>query len=192
MTNEMNGPVNGTIAALLAGVLMLMGCGPGGDIAGKGDAPDPLEARARITAMEDSLFNSSGFDARSAQALLDVYKRYALTFQRDTLVPEYLFRAASVCRTMGDPEQSIVLYDRIMVDYSGWDKLPDVLYLKAFVMDTDLGRKGEAKRAYQKVINVFPEHPFAHDARMMIQNLDLTDEELVRRFQEQEQAAATP
>jgi len=175
------------VPALLALVWCLAGCG-GGAGEKKAGTPDVYESRVRIKAMEDSLFDSHTYDVRQARALVDVYKRYALTFQRDTLVPEYLFRAASVCRTMGDPEQSITLYDRILRDHPSWHKLPDVLYLKAFVIDTDLGRKGEARQAYQQVINHFPEHPFAADAKVMIENLGLSDEELIRRFKEREAA----
>lgn len=186
----MNITMSGKIIAFSTLLLVLSGCGQGDGASTNGEGKDVLEARARIAAMEDSLFSSADYDARNAQALVDVYKRYAITFQRDTLVPEYLFRAAGVCRTMRDPEQSIMLYDRILADFPSWNKAPDALYLKAFVIDTDLGQKGEAKRAYQHVINNFPDHPFAQDARVMMEHADLSDEELIKRFQAKEQETA--
>ena len=177
---------------IAAALLMAMGCGDTAKKSADPEGPDPLEARERIAAMEDSLFDQDGFDMRQAQALVDVYKRYVLTFQRDTILPEYLFRAANVCRSMGDPQQTIMLYDRILQEYPSWEKLPDVAYLKAFVIDTDLGQKGEARRAYQRVINYFPDHPFAADARAMIDNLELTDQQLIERFQQMEKDTVAP
>lgn len=184
--------MNRTFAILFSSVL-LAACG-GGD-AGK-DASDAKAAEmvGRIQAMEDSLFNSGAFDSRKAQALLDVYKGYANAFPVDTLAPEYLFRAAGVAKSMRAPQQSLALYDRIIADYPGWRKLADAYYLKAFTIDSELGLKGEAQRAYQEVINLFPDHAFARDARLMLENLYLTDEELIEKFQrmaeEQEAQAA--
>jgi len=177
---------------LPAALLLIVACGGP-------STPDTPEAKsaemvARIQTMEDSLFNSMEFDRRKAQGLVDVYKAYAAAFPLDTLTPEYLFRAAGVHKSMRQPEQSVMLYERIINDYRGWKRLADAYYLKAFTMDSEMDQKGEAQRAYTEVINLFPDHPFARDARIMIENLSLTDEELIEKFQrmaeEQEAAAA--
>lgn len=156
--------------------------------------PKAMEMRNRIRTMEDSLFNSSLFDQRNAQALLDVYKAYATALPLDSMAPEYLFRAAGVARSMKDPQQSVFLYDRILTDYPSWTKLADVYYLKAFVIDADLGHKGDAHEAYTKVIKLYPQHPFAEQARLAIENLKYTDAELIEKFkrmsEEQEAKAA--
>ncbi|MDQ3100696.1 MAG: tetratricopeptide repeat protein [Bacteroidota bacterium] len=140
----------------------------------------------RIHTLEDSLFENMAFDRRNAQMLMDVYKAYVSAYPLDVRAPEFLFRAAGVARSMKDAKQSIALYDRIIRDYSSWERIPDTYYLKAFTIDTELGQKGEAKEAYQKVINQFPDHPFAKDAKAMIANLEYTDEELIARFKQME------
>ncbi len=170
------------VAFALGFMAITAGCG---ERAQEGDTKAP-EMAGRIRAMEDSFFHTMTFDARNAQSLLDVYKAFATTFPQDTLAPEYLFRAAGVAKNMRDPEQSIFLYDRIIRDYPSWRRMPDTYYLKAFTLDSDLGRKGEAQEAYQRVINEFPAHPFARDSKVMIENLQYTDEELIQMFQERE------
>lgn len=145
-------------------------------------ATKATEMAQRIQIMEDSLFNSMEFDARKAQGLVDVYKAYASAFPADTLTPEYLFRAAGVHKSMRQPQQSIAMYDRIIRDYTQWRRIADAFYLKAFTMDSEMNQKGEAERAYKEVINMFPDHPFARDARIMIDNLQLTDDELIMKF----------
>lgn len=151
-----------------------------------------IEARKRIRTMEDSLFEHRAFDQRSAQGMVDVYKAYAASYPLDSLAPEYLFRAAGMLKSMRQPEQSLAIYDRLMVDYPSWNRLVDVLYMKALTLDDDLDRDGEAQVVYEQVINNFPEHPFARDARAMIENLGLSDEELIAKFKrlEEERAAA--
>jgi outer membrane protein assembly factor BamD (BamD/ComL family) len=163
-------------------IALLVACG-GGEKA----ASPSAELAGRIKAMEDSLFNATSYDQRKAQTLLDVYKAFAATHPLDSMAPEYLFRAAGLSKSMRDPAQSIFLYDRIITDYPSWYRLPDVFYLKAFTIDSDQDRKGEAARAYQEVINRYPDHPFAKDAKAMIENLQYTDEELIQRFEQMQQ-----
>ena len=173
---------------LLAAVALLVACGGGKT---EGDTSDTAEAVKRIRAMEDSVFENLAFDTRTAQALLDVYKAFASAHPQDTMAPEYLFRAAGVAKSMHDGDQGLRLYERIIADYPSWRRLPDVYYLKAFTLDSDLDRKGEARTAYTEVINRFPEHPFARDAKAMIENLGLTDEQLIEKFEAMRQDSAT-
>ncbi|MEO8589799.1 MAG: tetratricopeptide repeat protein [Flavobacteriales bacterium] len=164
---------------LLACVALLAACGGGG----KTETENTTEAVKRIRAMEDSVFENLAFDQRSAQALLDVYKAFATAHPVDSMAPEYLFRAAGVAKSVHDPDQCIRLYDRIIADYPSWHRLPDVFYLKAFTLDSELDRKGEARVAYEEVIKRFPDHAFARDAKAMIENLGLTDAELIEKFE---------
>jgi TolA-binding protein len=154
------------------------------------DAGKAEEMATRIKHMEDSLFQHMAFDQRSAHMLMDVYKAYVGAFPLDHRSPEFLFRAAGVSRNLKDPEQSIRLYDRIVTDYPNWEKIPETLYMKAFVYDNDLQRKGEAKVAYEKVYNTFPDHDLADQARIAIDNLQYTDEELIERFRRMQDSTA--
>lgn len=155
------------------------------------EKPKAEEMAARITAMEDSLFEHMAFDQRSAHMLLDVYKAYVNAHPLDERSPEFLFRAAGVARNLKDFEQSLRLYDRIVVDNPSWEKIPETLYMKAFVYDNDLDRKGEAKVAYEKVYKNFPQHTLAGQARIAIDNLQYTDEELIERFRKMQDTTAT-
>lgn len=182
---------------LLPLIVLLAACGGGADGTGTSDEKKTGELSAeemvvRISAMEDTLFAKTFFDTKGAQALLDVYKAFVQKHPLDTISPEYLFRSAGVAKALGRPQEGIQLYDRIISDYPGWNRIADTYYMKAFTLDADLDRKGEAETAYREVIERFPEHPFARDAQAMIDNLPYSDEELIERFQKmnEEQAAA--
>ncbi len=150
-----------------------------------------VEGAKRIRAMEDTLFAKSVFDRKGAMALLDVYLAYAKNYPLDSLAPEYIFRAASLTRTLGDPQRGVDLYDRVIKDYPTWRRLVDTYYLKAFTLDNDLQLKGAAKSAYEEVISRFPDHKFAADSKQMIENLQYTDEELIERFKKQNATASS-
>lgn len=168
--------------------VLLAACGGGKAPDAGGRDAKAVEMEQRITGMEDAIFRDTVYDQRNAQALLDVYKAYVAKFPADTLAPEYLFRAAGLAsKAMGDPEQGLKLYDRVIANYPYWERLPDARFLKALTLDTEMGRKGEAEKAYKDVINLHPDHPFAADAQRMIEFLRFTDEELIEHLQRQQQ-----
>ncbi len=171
---------------LLALLMFLFACGQGGTADTKtisgADSTNTVEAVKRIRSMEDSLFAKPVYDRKGAMALRDVYLAFAKTNPLDTMTPEYLFRCAGVYRTLGEPQETMKVYDRIISNYPGWRRLADTYYLRAFTLDNDLDQKGEAKAAYEEVINRYPGHPFAKDAEHMIQNLQYTDEQLIEKF----------
>ena len=154
-------------------------------------AADPLVVVARIKTQEDSLFAKQVFDKRGAMALLDVYGAFVQTYPQDTMAPEYLFRSAGLAKALAQPEQSVKFYDRIIRDYPSWRRIASTYYMKAFTIDDGLNEKGRAKQAYEDVISRFPDHPFAKDARVMIENLQYTDEELIERFEKMQQEGST-
>lgn len=176
-------------------LLLLAACGGNGTENTPTEAPkdlvDPAVMVHRIRAQEDSLFAKQEFDRRGAQALMDVYKTYQTTFPNDTMAPEYLFRAAGLSKALGDPRASVELYDRIIKTYPQWRRIASTYYMKAFTIDDGLNEKGRAKQVYEEVIMRFPDHPFAKDARAMIDNLQYTDEELIERFKKMNADSAT-
>jgi hypothetical protein len=46
-----------------------------------------------------------------------------------------------------------------------------------------MNQKGKAKEYYEKVIDNYPDHVFAKEARVAIQHLGKTDEELIEEFE---------
>ena len=48
---------------------------------------------------------------------------------------------------------------------------------------------GKAKQAYEEVIQRFPDHTFGKEAKVMIDNLQYTDAELIERFRKQNEQA---
>jgi outer membrane protein assembly factor BamD (BamD/ComL family) len=168
--------------------MLLVSCGGSGDTPKtEGESTVELTAEAsfeRIKAMEDSVYNQKSFDPRGVQSLHDVYGVFLKRFPNDTLTPHVLFRAASTGRQLGRGQESINQYDRIIKDYPQWYRVPDAAYMKAFTLDDQLGQKGEAEVAYKEVIANYPDHHFARDAQAMLDNLHLTDEELIKKFEE--------
>lgn len=175
-------------------VVLFAACGGGSDKPGEAAKADsaqvtPAFMAGRIHAMEDSIFANPAFDRRGAIALLDVYQAYAKAYPTDSLAPEYLVRAAGIQRNLKDPQAAINLYDRIIRDYPDWKDVVVCYYQKGLIYQDDLKQLGEAKTAYEEVVRRFPDHVFGKEAKVMIDNLQYTDEELIERFRKQNEEA---
>lgn len=148
------------------------------------------EAVRRVRNMEDSLSAQPVFDKRSMMAIRDVYLAFSERFPLDTLAPDMLRKAASTTGNLGDHKRAISLYDRLIKDYPSWPHTPDVYYFRASEIETGLGQKGEAKRAYEEFISKFPENEFADDARMAIEYMQYTPEQLMEIFRKKNEVEA--
>ena len=174
-------------------VLAACGCGAkeGADTKAAADSTSvtPAFMAGRIHAMEDSIFEKPAFDRRGAVALLDVYKAYAKAYPLDSLAPEYLVRAAGIQRNLKDPQAAVDIYDRVIRDYPNWSEVVACYYQKALIYQDDMKELGKAKQAYEEVIRRFPDHTFGKEAKVMIDNLQYTDAELIERFRKQNEQA---
>ncbi|MFZ1687539.1 MAG: tetratricopeptide repeat protein [Flavobacteriales bacterium] len=170
--------------------LLLHACGGGGASTPTDDATAGKRMmQGRIDSMRNAMEDDTLYDARGAQELLDVYKAYAKANPHDSLSPEYLFRAAGLSDPLGRPDESMLLYERVIRDYPGWSRIVDCYYLRALTLDK-MGKKDEARMAYEEVISRYPDHQFAKDAKQMIENLQYTDEQLIEKFRAQNEAGA--
>ena len=147
----------------------------------------------KIKETEDALFSANdGFiDKTNALELVDMYVNYTDNYPADSMAVEYLFKAAEFCLNLGEGQRAIALYDRVIIEYPDFRKVPECLFLKAYVYENYLGDLENAKAIYLLFIERYPDNEFADDAQVSIQNLGKSPEELIRQFEEQ-QAISDP
>lgn len=162
-----------TYIILLALSGLIISCGPTKD-----------KTEAKITAMEEKLFNSgSGFSRSAADSLINMYQDFAAAYPNDSLAPVYLFKAASMQMNLQNGPGSIALFDRIMKNYPEFDKAPLCLFFTGYVQENVLGDIDKARASYQLFIDTYPDHDFVDDAQASINNLGKTPEEMIREFE---------
>ena len=143
------------------------------------------KARENITQLEQSMFDSQTFtiDPQKAEELLKVYRSFVDAYPEDTLCPDYLYKMAEVKGSVGKHGDAVVLLDELIQKYGDWKRLPDAMFLKGFILEDKLHNLTEAQKAYQRLIDRFPGHAFSENARVIINNLGVSADSLVRRFE---------
>lgn len=185
---------SGFFLLLITGIL-LPSCGNQEDPEVQKAVLSTTEARKQMISKIDSLENivyvdTFDYQAKSTTELLRTYNEFTATFVGDKeKTPEYLYKAAALCRATKLPVKAIKYYDKILTDYPGYERNPEVAFLAAFTYDEDLHQKDRAKEAYQEVIDKFPDDKWAEQAQERLKTIDMTDEELIQSFMKKDAAA---
>jgi len=145
---------------------------------------------AAIKNAEDDLYSadSGPVDRNKVLTLVDQYVAFADNYPDDSMAVENLFKGAELCLTLGEGQRSIDLYDRVIVDYPDFKKVPESMFLKGYVYENYLGDLNTAKAIYTEFLETYPDNEFADDAEISIRNLGKSPEELIKEFEQASQA----
>ncbi|PCJ83416.1 MAG: hypothetical protein COA57_11320 [Flavobacteriales bacterium] len=137
-----------------------------------------------ITKLENQLRKNDQLNESVANQVIQAYKEYADKFPNDSIAPDYLFKAGEVSIGLRQYTSAISFLERLNEHHPKYAKAPECFFLIAFVYDAYLSRKGKAKEMYEKFIEQYPDHHFADDAKASIEHMNMSDEDLIKMFQE--------
>ncbi len=137
-----------------------------------------------IEKTETEVFAENGtLNREKVSDLIAVYVAFADKFPADTLAPSYIFKAGDIAMNTNRSMEAIKFYDRILTDFPDYRKVPEALFLKGYVYENNLGRLDKAKEIYETFMAKYPDNEFADDAKVSLQYLGKSPEELIEIFQ---------
>jgi TolA-binding protein len=131
-------------------------------------------------AYPDSL---KGINKKEVFHLMKAYAEYSEKFRTDTLAPQYLFKAGETAMNIQMGGQAITYFNDVITSFPDYPKVPEALFLTAFVLETQMNNKNKAKEVYQQFIDKYPNHNLARDAKVSIENMDIPLDELIKKFE---------
>ncbi len=129
-----------------------------------------------------------GFSETSAHDYVDACEAYALVLPKDPETPEYINKAAEISNALKTYEKSFALYDWLNTSYSDHKRGQMALFMKAFLFDESLKDTENAKKYYGEFIQKYPNHEFAKQAQLLMDNLGKSQEEVLKNLQEKSKA----
>jgi len=155
-----------------------------------GCKPSREESVAGIKSLEKRLFSPEAvsFDKVKADSLMTLYLDFINRHPGDSLAPGYLFKAASLAMNSGDGNKAIGLFDQCIKDYPDEKNAALSMFFKGFIYENMLRNLEKAKETYLLFIERYPENDFVKDAKMSLQNLGKTPDQIVKEFEEQKKA----
>lgn len=139
---------------------------------------------AQIQSLEKQLFEDKKgvINKKDAANMIHLYLEYVKENPEKEKAPVFLFKAADVSINAFHSEQTIKLFDQLLKEYPEYEKAPQVLFLKAFTFENYLNQIDSAKANYELFLKKYPQHDFANDAEVSLNNLGKSPEEIIKSF----------
>lgn len=148
--------------------------------------PSKEKYETNIKKLEKNLFSekNTSINKTKAKELINAYIEFAEKFPTDSNSAKYLFNAADISMNILESDKAISIYNRIINDYPNFKKAPECLFLKGFVYENNLHDLEKAKTIYLEFLDKYPNNDFADDAKISIENLGKTPEQLILEFEQ--------
>jgi len=140
-----------------------------------------------IKKMAENVFvdpDKFGINKSAAQKYVDACEAFAIGFPNNEMSPEYLYRAAEMARTLKTYPKALSIFDWIEEKYPNFDKTATTVFLKGFMLENELNNKEEARKIYNQFLTNYPNNDLADDVEFLLENIDKTDEEIMKMIDE--------
>jgi TolA-binding protein len=143
---------------------------------GGGETADvKTDTQAMMAAKIDSIYvtmsKSQSFDQNQAMTAMRMYVEYSTKYPKDSLTPEYLFRASDIAQGTGNYQQAAEYLETILDQHTMYPKYPDVLFSAALVYDNYLENVNHgddrAMQLYDLIIAKYPESNYAEQSKVL-------------------------
>lgn len=124
-------------------------------------------------------------NTQQADKLIDFYGIYINKFPKDSLSATLLLKKADLQTNVKKHREAVTSYTQFLNTFPKHPKTDMALFLTGFTYDNYLDKKDSAKYFYSKIINEYPQSQFADDAKALTENIGLSDMEIIRKFEKQ-------
>lgn len=95
----------------------------------------------------------------------------------------HLDLAAQLAYAKGNVRQSVNYYEKLIHQYPDFEELEYAYFMYANHLDLDLRKVEEATKAYNAFIEKYPESQFIPEAKMRLENIDMSMEDIIGKAQ---------
>mgnify|MGYP003287474175 CR=1 FL=1 len=146
----------------------------------------------KIKRLEPQMLEASGrLNKEVCAELVETYQLYAEQNPDEAKSPDYLFIALDISVNLNadDSQKTIAIADILIDKYPDYLLTPMAMFLKGFVYENKLGDLQNAEMTYRQFIEKYPDNPMVEDVKSTLENLGLSPEELIRKFESKNEAA---
>ena len=141
------------------------------------DLKSLLEIENKLMQVEDAAANQS-----LAKDVLEAYDEFIRAYPDAEQIPELLFKSGEVLKGLGAHLKSAKAFHKVHTQFPSAKVAPIALFHQAHCFEA-LDQYLIAKNTYKDFIERYPNHPYVSEAKGMIQIINLSDEELIQKFQ---------
>ena len=148
------------------------------------NSPEALSNK--LIEIDKAMGGANVTDKAKAAAFVKTSEELALMLEKtnkDQYV-DVLLKAAGLAKTIGNPQKSIELYQKVADGLPQHPKAPTALFMIGFVYETDMSDLPKAKATYESFLQKYPNDPdFADDAQTALSMLGRSPEDIIKEFE---------
>ncbi len=175
-----------TVLALIIIGLVVSSCGNSSVEVKDQVQEEVFDTAAFIQKVEDidSKLATSSPSKKDLITAIGLFEDYALMYPGTEKSADYLLKASDFCLAIDRVEKSVFLLSRIIDQNPDYSRLEAVYFNRANHTDLNLRDTSLAKTYYKEFIEKFPDSKLVNDAKIRIETVSLSLEEMVERFEE--------
>mgnify|MGYP001795040954 CR=1 FL=1 len=124
---------------------------------------------------------------RVARQYMQLTSSYAKSRPDAPESPELLYKSGEIARSIGAYQDALNIYSNIESYFPQYEKAPKALFMQAFTYAEDLNDEEQARMLYERFLEKYPEDDFVKDAKILLENLGKSDEEIFQQLQSNSQ-----
>ncbi len=139
-----------------------------------------------IKALESQSFSEYGMlNPEYGTQLIDAYVLYAKQNPDAVQSPDYLFRAIDISVNLNakEAQKTIDIANDLIEKYPDFELSPMAMYIKGFVYENQLNDIEKALDTYHQFLEKYPNSHLINEVKSTIENIGLSPEELIRKFE---------
>lgn len=141
----------------------------------------------KINELESKVFGGENvINKENAIQLIDAYLLFAEQNPDDSKSPDFLFKALDVAvgTNAENPQKAIDIANILIEKYPDFEMTPMAMFIKGFVYENIMSDLDNAEVTYNQFIEKYPDNPMVGDVKATLENLGLSPEELVGKFED--------
>ncbi len=144
-----------------------------------------IDMQKQIAELEATLLDEERtyIDSQTASQLITVYIDFAKEFPTDAQSPFYLYKAGELSMNINQGSQAIQYFEQLRKQYSEFEKMPEVIFMEAFIYESLLKNEDKAREYYTLFIDRYPNHNLYKDAVATRDNLGKSLDDIIREFE---------
>ena len=146
---------------------------PAGAAANSGGAPAPISVATVPPAQKIYDDAQRDFSAGSYDLALQGFQEYVKNYSTTQMAADAQFYIGEIYSRREDFDNAIKEYDRVIAEHSDSSRVPNARYMKGIAC-MKLGRRSEAKKEFQIVVDKYPGNELAIRAKQYLRALGVT------------------
>ena len=156
------------IVALMEVVIAACSCKPAEEYKAEAKKEVELKNYSKAVKIYDELADVHSGSKDASEALLEIAKLYHSKMV-DSLDEKTSYKKA------------FSYYEKIYSEYQSSAEAPNALFMAAFLQGNELNNPEEAKKLYKLFIEKYPDSEMVNSAKMELENVGLTPEEILKK-----------